>query len=296
VNGLIVIDKPAGMTSHDVVGRMRRITGERSIGHLGTLDPMATGVLPLLLGKYTRLAQYFSSAEKSYSGTIRFGFATDTYDAEGEPAGPDLWPEFRSALTLDSVRLAAARFHGEMEQMPPSFSAKKIAGTPAYKLARAGKPVELKAVPIYIGNFEIEALDGAEAAFTMSVSAGGYVRSVAHELGQDLGCGAHLSSLRRTQAGVFMITEAHTLAELDPLAGNREALGELCVHPRNLLPEMPSVTGDDIALGRLRNGAQANLPEFSRAPLVKVFAGQRELVGIAKRIAGTLFQPVVVMG
>jgi tRNA pseudouridine55 synthase len=156
--------------------------------------------------------------------------------------------------------------------------------------------VELKAVPIYIGNFEIEALDGAEAAFTMSVSAGGYVRSVAHELGQDLGCGAHLSSLRRTQAGVFMITEAHTLAELDPLAGNREALGELCVHPRNLLPEMPSVTGDDIALGRLRNGAQANLPEFSRAPLVKVFAGQRELVGIAKRIAGTLFQPVVVMG
>jgi len=194
------------------------------------------------------------------------------------------------------VRLAAARFHGEMEQMPPSFSAKKIAGTPAYKLARAGKPVELRAVPIYIGNFEIEALDGAEAAFTMSVSAGGYVRSVAHELGQDLGCGAHLSSLRRTQAGVFMITEAHTLAELDPLAGNREALGELCVHPRNLLPEMPSVTGDDIALGRLRNGAQANLPEFSRAPLVKVFAGQRELVGIAKRIAGTLFQPVVVMG
>lgn len=296
MNGLIVIDKPAGMTSHDVVGRLRRITGERSIGHLGTLDPMATGVLPLLLGKYTRLAQYFSSAEKSYSGTIRFGFATNTYDAEGEPVGPDLWPEFRSALTLDSVRLAAARFHGAMEQMPPSYSAKKIAGTPAYKLARAGKPVELKAVPVYIGNFGIISLDAAEAAFTMSISAGGYVRSVAHELGQDLGCGAHLSSLRRTQAGVFTLAEAHTLAELDPLAGNLEALGELCVHPRNLLPEMPSVTGDDIALGRLRNGAQANLPEFSSAPMVKVFAGQRELVGIAKRIAGTLFQPVVVMG
>jgi tRNA pseudouridine55 synthase len=249
-----------------------------------------------LLGKYTRLAQYFSSAEKSYSGTIRFGFATNTYDAEGEPVGPDLWPEFRSALTLDSVRLAAARFHGAMEQMPPSYSAKKIAGTPAYKLARAGKPVELKAVPVYIGNFGIISLDAAEAAFTMSISAGGYVRSVAHELGQDLGCGAHLSSLRRTQAGVFTLAEAHTLAELDPLAGNLEALGELCVHPRNLLPEMPSVTGDDIALGRLRNGAQANLPEFSSAPMVKVFAGQRELVGIAKRIAGTLFQPVVVMG
>ena len=279
------------MTSHDVVGRLRKITGERSIGHLGTLDPMATGVLPLLLGKFTRLAQYFSSAEKSYTGTIRFGFATGTYDAEGEAAGPDCLP----VLTLEQVRAAAARFHGEMEQMPPSYSAKKIAGKPAYKLAREGKPVELKPATVRISSFEITALDGAEAAFTMSISAGGYVRSVAHELGQDLGCGAHLSSLRRTQAGVFTLTGAHTLDELEPLAGNVEALEELCVHPRSLLPEMPSVTGDAIALGRLRNGAQANLPEFSGAPLVKVFAGQRELVGIAKRVAGTLFQPMVVL-
>ena len=130
----------------------------------------------------------------------------------------------------------------------------------------------------------------------MSISAGGYVRSVAHELGQDLGCGAHLSSLRRTQAGVFTLDEAHTLEELPHLAGDVEALEALCVHPRSLLPEMPAVTGDEMALGRLRNGAQANLPEFSRAALVKVFAGQSELVGIAKRVAGTLFQPVVVMG
>jgi tRNA pseudouridine55 synthase len=119
VNGLLVIDKPAGMTSHDVVGILRRITGERSIGHLGTLDPMATGVLPMLLGKFTRLAQYFSSAEKSYVGTIRFGFATDTYDAEGAPAGPDSMP----SLNLDQVRAAASRFRGEMQQMPPSYSA-----------------------------------------------------------------------------------------------------------------------------------------------------------------------------
>jgi tRNA pseudouridine55 synthase len=292
VNGLIVIDKPAGMTSHDVVGRLRRLTGEKSIGHLGTLDPMATGVLPLLLGKFTRLAQYFSSAEKSYSGAIRFGFSTDTYDAEGESDGPDLNP----TLTLDQVRTAAGRFHGEMEQMPPAFSAKKIGGTPAYKLAREGKPVELKAAKVRIASFEITEIEGSEANFTMSISAGGYVRSVAHELGQDLGCGAHLSRLRRTQAGVFTIDEAHTLEELEPMAGNLEALESLCIHPRALLPEMPSVTGDEVALGRLRNGAQANLPEFSRSALVKVFAGQRELVGIAKRVAGTLFQPVVVMG
>jgi tRNA pseudouridine55 synthase len=280
------------MTSHDVVGRLRRITGEKSIGHLGTLDPMATGVLPLLLGKYTRLAQYFSSAEKSYAGAIRFGFSTDTYDAEGEPEGPDVNP----VLTLDQVRAAAGRFHGEMQQMPPAFSAKKIAGTPAYKLAREGKPAELKAARVCIASFEITGLEDAEAAFKMSISAGGYVRSVAHELGQDLGCGGHLSRLRRTQAGVFTLEAAHTLEELEALAGDEEALVALCVHPRSLLPEIPSVTGDAQALGRLRNGAQGNLPEFSRAPLVKVFAGQRELVGIAKRVAGTLFQPVVVMG
>ena len=167
------------MTSHDVVGILRRITSERSIGHLGTLDPMATGVLPLLLGRFTRLAQYFSSADKRYTGTIRFGFATDTYDAEGEPAGPDSQP----SLTLDQVRTAASRFHGEMEQMPPPYSAKKIAGKPAYKLAREGKPVELKAVTIRIHSFEIVSLDGAEAGFTMTISAGGYVRAVAHQMG-----------------------------------------------------------------------------------------------------------------
>ena len=280
------------MTSHDVVSRLRNITGERSIGHLGTLDPMATGVLPLLMGKFTRLAQYFSSSEKNYTGTIRFGFATDTYDAEGDPAGEQTHP----LLKIEEVRCAASRFHGEMEQMPPPFSAKKIAGTPAYKLARAGKPVELRPANITIQSFEIADLLGEEATFALRISSGGYVRSVAHELGRDLGCGAHLSSLRRTQAGIFSLADAHALEELEPLAGNVAELERLCIHPRGVLVEMPSVTGDNMSLGRLRNGAQANLPEFSRAPMVKVFAGQRELVGIARRVAGTLFQPVVVMG
>lgn len=292
MNGLLVIDKPGGITSHDVVSRLRRITGERSIGHLGTLDPMATGVLPLLLGKFTRLAQYFSASEKSYSGSIRFGFATDTYDADGDPVGEPTHP----TLTLEQVRAAAARFHGEMDQMPPPYSAKKIAGTPAYKLARAGKPVELKTAKILVRSFEITALDGEEGSFNMSVSAGGYVRSVAHELGQDLKCGAHLNCLRRTQAGVFTLADAQTLEELEQFSGDPIALEAHCIHPRHLLMEMPSVGGDHLSLGRLRNGAQANLPDFSQAPLVKVFAGQRELVGVARRVAGTLFQPVVVMG
>lgn len=296
MNGLLVIDKPAGITSHDVVARLRRISDEKSIGHLGTLDPMATGVLPLLMGRYTRLAQFFSTAEKSYEGVIRFGVVTDTFDAEGEAQGQDRSNDAAAALTLERVREASARFRGEIEQMPPAFSAKKIAGTPAYKLARKGETPELKPVTINIASLEIAALEGAEAAFTMRISAGGYVRSVAHELGRDLGFGAHLSRLRRTRAGPFTLAEAHTIEELEPLAGNMEALEALCVHPRSLLPEMPAVTGDPMALGRLRNGAQANLPEFSRLPMVKVFAGQRDLVAIAKRVAGTLFQPMVVMG
>lgn len=292
MNGLFVIDKPTGITSHDVVSRLRRITGEKSIGHLGTLDPMATGVLPLLLGKYTRLAQYFSSAEKHYTGSIRFGFATNTYDAEGSPVGPQTDP----LLVLDQIRVAAARFHGELQQMPPPFSAKKIAGTPAYKLARAGKPVDLKPASIIIDSFEITGLEAETATFTMAISAGGYVRSVAHELGQIVGCGAHLASLRRTRAGVFTLDDARALDELQPLTGNAAALEAMSVHPRTLLQHMPSVTADEQTLGRMRNGAQANLAEFSSARLVKVFASQRDLFAIAQRVAGTLFQPIVVMG
>lgn len=276
------------MTSHDVVNRLRKITGERSIGHLGTLDPMATGVLPLLMGKYTRLAQYFSLAEKSYTGAIRFGFATNTFDADGERVGDEVEPD----LSLERIRAVASHFLGALEQMPPPFSAKKIAGTPAYKLARSGKPVELKPARIVISRFTIDGFDGTAANFCMSISAGGYVRSVAHELGRELGCGAHLSGLRRTQSGQFTLADAYCLEELSTMAGDVAALEAKCVHPRALLPEMPSVGADAYTLGRLRNGAQANLPEFTEAPLVKVFSGQRELAGIARRVAGTLFQPV----
>jgi len=289
VNGLLVVDKPGGMTSHDVVGRLRRITGEQSIGHLGTLDPMATGVLPLLLGKFTRLAQFFSAADKSYTGTIRFGFQTDTYDAEGVAASEPVKP----SLTLEAVRQAALPFLGRIEQMPPLYSAKKIQGKPAYKLARAGKPVELKPKPIDIHHFSIDALDGDTAAFTIQVSAGGYVRSVAHELGLALGYGAHLSSLRRTQAGAFTLDQAWTLERLAEIGPGVEAGLQ---HPRTLLPEMPCVLADAAALARMRNGGQANLAEFTDAELVKVFAGQRELVAVARRVAGTLFQPMMILG
>jgi tRNA pseudouridine55 synthase len=297
LNGLLVLDKPAGMTSHDVVDIVRRVTGERSVGHLGTLDPMATGVLPLLLGKFTRLAQFFATAEKSYEGTIRFGFATDTFDAEGTPACDPR----ALILTLDELKHLAERFHGELDQLPPVFSAKKIGGVPAHKLARAGKPVEVKPARILIHAFELLSLEGPSpteqsAHFRMQVSAGGYVRSVAHELGQLAGCGAHLSALRRTQAGAFILDQAITLDELKQAAGQPDVIERRLPHPRTLLPEMPSVTVDEQAAGRLRNGMQVNLPDFSSAPLVKVFTSPTEMLAIVKRIAGTLMQPTVVLG
>ena len=278
------------MTSHDVVAIVRRATGEKGIGHLGTLDPMATGVLPLLLGRYTRLAQFFSQAEKEYTGTIRFGFATDTFDAEGTPVG-DVHP---LTMGLDELRGLAERFHGELDQVPPVYSAKKLNGVPAHKLARAGLPVPVKPARITIHSFELLALEGDEATFAMTVSAGGYVRSVAHELGQAAGCGAHLSSLRRTRAGAFSLAQAITIDQLK--AASSEELTSLLPHPRTLLPELPSVTVDEQQAGRMRNGMQVNLPDYSAAPLVKVFTSPTELIAIAKRVAGTLMQPTVVIG
>ena len=278
------------MTSHDVVSVVRRATGERSVGHLGTLDPMATGVLPLLLGRYTRLAQFFSSADKQYEGTVRFGWSTDTFDAEGEPAS-EAKP---LGCSLEQLRELAQQFHGDLDQVPPVFSAKKIHGVPAYKLARAGKEAPVKPARIRIHHFALLDLADEVASFTMQVSAGGYVRSVAHELGKLAGCGAHLASLRRTAAGSFSLPNALPLSELKalPIASIEERL----IHPRLLLPEMPSLTVDEATAGRVRNGMQVNVPDFSRATLVKLFTSPRDLLAIARRVAGTLVQPHVVLG
>ena len=295
LNGLLILDKPSGMTSHDVVSLVRRATGEKSIGHLGTLDPMATGVLPLLLGRFTRLAQFFGQAEKEYTGQIRFGFSTETYDAEGQPSSE----QKPLTLTLDELRRLAAVFHGPIEQMPPVYSAKKIGGVPAHKLARSGQPVPVKPARVTIHDFLLLSLEGDTAGFAITVSAGGYVRSVAHELGELAGCGAHLSSLRRTRAGTFTLAKALTIDQLKAAADTQDpgtVFADLLPHPRTLLPEFPSVTVDEQTAGRLKNGMQVNLPDYSQAPLVKVFTSPTDLLGIARRIAGTLMQPHVILG
>jgi len=335
VDGVLIINKPAGMTSHDVVARVRRIVGERSVGHLGTLDPSATGILPLVLGRFTRLAQFYNDADKRYEGVIRFGFATDTYDAEGEPAGPPR----PVSISLEQLRQAAARFTGHLEQTPPPFSAKKIGGVPAYKLARKGHEVELKPKSVEVKEFEILGWDGERAHFKAWVSSGTYVRSLAHELGQVLGPGAHLGELTRTAVREFQLEDAHSLEELE---GHRQGQGKpggstsdneypvnpstpgvnspqrkelldvtlapqaqgmsskffmqgIFVHPRLVLPELPAVTAPPEAMARIRHGNAVNLPEFSGKPLVRVFENQQKLVCIARRIAGSLFQPKVVL-
>jgi tRNA pseudouridine55 synthase len=293
VNGLLVVDKPSGMTSHDVVSRLRRATGESTIGHLGTLDPMATGVLPVLMGKYTRLAQFFGPLPKTYTGSIRFGFATDTYDAEGSPASPAVMGV--PLPTNQEIQAASAHFRGQVEQTPPPFSAKKVDGKPAYKSARRGETVVLKPVSLLIEEFMVGELQGECAEFTIRISSGGYVRSVAHDLGKAVGCGAHLARLRRVAAGPFTLSQALSLEELADQAA-AGTLEQSLPHPRTLLPELPATTADLWIAGRLRNGNAVNLPEFSTAPLAKVFAGQRDLVAIVRRVAGTLFQPIVVLG
>jgi tRNA pseudouridine55 synthase len=290
MNAVLIIDKPPGLTSHDVVNRVRRILHQRSVGHLGTLDPLATGVLPLVIGNLTRLAQFYTSSEKTYEGTIRFGFATDTYDAEGEPAGPAQ----AVILSSDQVRQLASGFEGIIEQTPPPFSAKKIQGVPAYKLARKNAEVSLKPVQVEIKEFTILQVESNRASFRARVASGTYMRSVAHDMGQQIGCGAHLESLRRTAVGEFDLTDAHTLEKLDAAAKTGQT-DDLFIHPRKLLPQFPSVTANQETVARIRTGRPVNLPELSQARLVKVFVGQRELIAIATRVAGTLFHAKIVL-
>ena len=214
VDGVIVVDKPEGLTSHDVVNRVRRLANTRKVGHLGTLDPMATGVLPLVLGRATRLAQFFSSGEKAYDARVQFGWSTDTYDREGEPSSEPVEPRFTRA-ELDDV---LARFRGGFLQTPPPFSAKKVAGTPAYRLARKGTPVDLKPVQVHVFELDVLEFEGATARIRLRCSAGTYLRGIAHDVGRELGCGAFLTALRRTASGEFAEGQASTLDSLGDLS------------------------------------------------------------------------------
>jgi tRNA pseudouridine55 synthase len=295
MDGALIVDKPSGMTSHDVVGRVRKLANTKKVGHLGTLDPMATGVLPLVIGRATRLAQFFTRNDKVYEGIIRFGQATTTYDAEGDPVGEPQQVALESGL----LEPLLARFRGSIEQVPPPVSAKKIGGVPAYKLARRNLPVNLEPVRIEIYSFELLSIEGADAAVRIHCSAGTYLRSIAHELGLLYGTGAHLAALRRTASGAFTLDRAHTLERLAEFAVTSD-LAQAIIPPGELLPEFPTETVDAATANFIRQGRDFRVSPFrsvsaSAARYVKAVSEDGRLVAIGEARLPNLYHPVLVL-
>jgi tRNA pseudouridine55 synthase len=298
---LLVIDKPEGPTSHDVVARLRRVLGERRIGHTGTLDPLATGVLALLLGRATRLARFLSSDEKAYRATVRLGQATTTYDREGEPAGPAVRVDH-----VDPARLETAldAFRGTFLQTPPLYSAKKIGGESAHRLARRGQSAELAAAPVAVQALTVVGIEGPDVTLDLRCSAGFYVRSLAHDLGAALGCGAHLLALRRTAAGPLGLDGALPLAAAEADAG----LARSHVRPLSaLLPDWPFVRVSSEGAARVRAGAllrasdckvwteAAGPGDGSDLPTVRILDDEGGLLALGAWTAPASLHPRVVL-
>jgi tRNA pseudouridine55 synthase len=309
-DGALVIDKPRGKTSHDVVDAVRHLAGFRQIGHLGTLDPLATGVLVLLLGRATRLVQFYNGRRKRYSAGFRFGFATDTYDSDGEAQGPDTAPALDRAL----LEKLAGESVGRFEQMPPIFSAKKVKGRPAYELARKKQPVELKPVEVELFEYKLTGIEGCVARFVIECSSGTYIRSLAHEMGQKLGCGAHLSEITRTAVGEFSLEQAIKLEELAE-ASRAGKFADCMIRLENLLPNFPRVSVLPVIEKRVRHGTKFNvqvsqiqpgrveLPPGAtfeldageaKPPRLRVFSQQDKLIAIAEALVPRTYQPIVV--
>lgn len=309
-DGALVVDKPRGRTSHDVVDAVRHLAGFRQIGHLGTLDPLATGVLVLLLGKATRLMRFYSGRRKRYSAAFRFGFATDTYDSDGEAQGPDAAPKLDAAV----LEKLAAEYVCRFEQTPPAYSAKKVQGRPAYELARKKKPVELKPVLVEVFEYQLTGIEGSVARFVIECSSGTYIRSLAHEMGQKLGCGAHLCEISRTAVGEFSLEQAVKLEEL--AEGARAGrFGNYVIKLENLLSNFPRINVLPVVERRVLHGAKFNvliaqlqpgrveLPPGAtlqldsgepQPPRLRVFSQQEKLVAIAEAVVPRTYQPIVV--
>lgn len=293
MDGILVVDKPEGITSHDVVNRLRRMTGIRRIGHLGTLDPIATGVLPLALGRATRLAQFFLHRDKTYDAVIRFGFATDTYDRAGRPTTPEKEVQLERAELEEMI----APYRGEFEQAPPPVSAKKVHGVAAYKLARKNQPVELRPVMVRVDEFELLEIEGPRARVRVRCSAGAYLRALAHDMGQRLGVGAHVENLRRLAAGEFTIEMARTLEQLEALARDGR-LADALLPNTALLPEAPAEHVDAVTAAQILHGRDFRVSPFRVRPgsrLVKAIDMQGRLLAIGEVRLPNLYHPIVVL-
>ena len=293
MNGVIVVDKPVGWTSHDAVNKMRRLAGIRKVGHLGTLDPMATGALPLVLGRATRLAQFYMKGDKTYDAVIRFGYSTDTYDRDGTPTSPITEPE----LDRETIEALAAGLRGVLDQTPPPISAKKIGGTPAYKLARKHLPVELKPVRVHIYSLDLLDVQGAEIRILIHCSAGTYLRSIAHDMGKAVGCGAFLKTLRRTVSGDFTLEQAHPIEELEALS-KEGRLQNVLIASSQLLPQFPNELVDSITAGQIRQGRDFRVSPFrvrQGTKYVKAIGPEGDLLAIGEARLPNVYHPILVL-
>ena len=288
MDGVLIVDKPSGPTSHDVVARVRRALKEKRIGHTGTLDPLATGVLALVIGRATRLASLLSSDRKSYVAGVRLGCATPTYDA-AERQAEGLAPPPAPEVTAEEIEPLLADFRGTFMQAPPPYSAKKIGGVAAYRLARRDKAVQPASVEVTVDRLELLGLADGLLDLELTASAGFYVRSLAHDLGQRLGCGAHLETLRRTAAGAFTLDHA---VPLDRIEGDPEAAA-LLVPLEDLLPHIPAVHLDEAGTRKASHGNTVTVavPVTGRVRMVDT---EGRLLGIAEAADGVL-RPVIVL-
>ena len=301
MDGLLVVDKPVGPTSHDVVERVRSATGERRIGHTGTLDPRASGVLPLVLGRATRLARFLAAADKSYTAVIRLGAATDTYDADGqlsgEPyAGP---PPDRAA-----IERALEGFQGTFLQQPPAFSAKKVSGVRSYRAAReqraSGRPGQAETPPpVEVTVFDLRLIAASDFNVELAVtcSSGFYVRTLAHDLGQRLGCGGHLAGLRRTRSGDLPLEQATALEKIERHAG---AAAAALIPMARMLTSLPAATLTEEGVRRARHGRMLGDAEIaartaSEGAVTRLLDPAGDLVGIAETRRAGLLHPVVIL-
>jgi len=287
VDGVVIIDKPSGWTSHDVVAKVRNIVKAKKVGHTGTLDPFATGVLPLTLGKATRLTGYFLASDKIYHGIMRFGYATTTYDVDGEARGEDTHPE------LDFSKLAGIfdRYQGTVIQTLPPYSAKKVQGKPLYAYARQGVEMSPTRKEVTIRSLKLMSVNGPEAEFELYCTSGTYARSLAHDIGSDYGCGAHLIRLRRTRTGEFPIEAAVPLSEGDQFH-SRDFFVEHVIPMRDLLPEMPAIVVSDGDRNKVLHGMDMNLLTANwESDEYRLLDQSGELIALAKRIQ-TFTSPV----
>jgi len=287
LDGVIVIDKDPGWTSHDVVAKIRNILKIKKVGHTGTLDPFATGVLPLTLGRATRLTRYFLASDKAYRGVMRFGVATNTYDIDGDPVGEETRPD------LDAAKLQEifSHYQGTIQQVLPPYSAKKIRGRPLYAYARKGIDITPPTKTVTVKSLKLNGVDGCEVQFELECAAGTYARSLAHDIGKEYGCGAYLVNLRRIQSGEFPLEKAVSLSGNETFHPPDFFLSRI-IPLKNLLHKIPSIVIPQGDKNKLMNGMDLNLLTIhTKAEEFRLIDESGELISLA-RCVQTFTSPV----